>query len=86
MKLFLLKQVDEGPDYDQALGFVVAAASPEAARRLVESEAEEAREVQCERREKAGVWLDSAGSTCDCIAADSVFTEEQIVLRDFLYG
>jgi hypothetical protein len=73
--LFLLTQDDpDGPKYDVAVGFVVRAKSPSAARRLAATK---------NGSEGKECWLDQKRSKCNVIYKDG---PDKIIMRDFNPG
>lgn len=90
MNLYLLKLTPEGeaaaPDYECAVGFLVRAASGEAARGIIASANEERRPFN-ERcgSEGARFWLEPSLSSCDEIA-EGVEGASGVLLREYIGG
>ena len=73
MKIYKLERVHRSTNWDQYQGFVVRAASPQAARRLAQEQA----------RESGEPWLDPAVTTCRAVKAEG---KAEILLGDFEAG
>lgn len=77
MKLYLLTREKENEGWDEVYGFVIAAKSSIAARKLAgDNKGDEGKEV----------WLDKAETKCQVIANESKYKKEEMVLCDFLSG
>lgn len=83
MNIYLLKRLDNDAEYDEARGFVVRAASGDAARGIVATA--DWRSGGGPGDEGARTWLESELTSCEEIA-EGVEGASGVVLRDFSAG
>ncbi len=76
MNLYLLTRRDE-PDWDEHVGFVVAAVDPQAARAVAWTATSD------ESRYREGRWLDPKQTKCETLKAGN---RERVVLESVLHG